>query len=100
MNGIRSLLFKTNDSEANTPSTFWTRLSALGRMLSGLSSSPDLALAVRGQKKKTGEGGGGKERERRKRDLAKYDCVGHTLTAHAPNLTCFCMCTVFSKFKA
>ena len=35
-------------------------------------SSPDLVLAVRGQK----IGGGGRGRERRKRDLAKYDCVG------------------------
>ena len=52
-------------------------------------SSPDLVLAVRGQK----NGGGGRGRERRKRDLAKYDCVGqnlaHASTAHAQNLTCF-----------
>ena len=52
-------------------------------------SSPDLVLAVRGQK----NGGGGRGRERRKRDLAKYDCVGqnlaHASTAHALNLTCF-----------
>ena len=32
-------------------------------------SSPDLVLAVRGQK----IGGGGRGRERRKRDLAKYE---------------------------
>ena len=41
--------------------------------------------------KKQGRGVG--ERERRKRDLAKYDCVGqnlaHASTAHAQNLTCF-----------
>ena len=37
--------------------------------VSRLISSPDLVLAVRGQK----NGGGGRGRERRKRDLAKYE---------------------------
>ena len=54
-----------------------------------LISSADLVLAVLGQKNR----GGGRGRERRKRDLAKYDCVGqnlaHASTAHALNLTCF-----------
>ena len=53
------------------------------------STSRDLVLAVRGQK----NGGGGRGRERRKRDLAKYVCVGqnlaHASTVHALNLTGF-----------
>ena len=82
MNGIRSLLFKTNDSEANTPSTFWTRLSALGRMLSGLSSSPDLALAVRGQKK---NGGGG-----RGEGKGEEETRSRKIRLRGPHVNCAC----------
>ena len=64
-----------------------------------LISSPDLVLAVRGQKK--GRGGVG-EGERRKRDLAKYVCVGQNLvyesTAHALSLTCFHVYSTDSEF--
>ena len=82
--------------------------------------SPDLVLAVRGQK----NGGGGRGRERRKRDLAKYDCVirlrgpesGPRVNCACPKsdmLSCvqyrhrvrytalrFALKTWFSKFKA
>ena len=68
-----------------------------------------------GSRAKTGGGGRGGGRERRKRDLAKYDCVGqnlaHASTAHAPSLvystvielTTRCVLllkTRFTKFKA
>ena len=48
-----------------------------------LISTPDLVLAVRGQKK----GGGRRGRERRKRDLAKYDRVG---PESGPRVNCAC----------
>ena len=44
-------------------------------------SSPDLVLAVRGQKK---GGGGGRGKERK-----KGQNLAHASTAHALNLTCF-----------
>ena len=58
-----------------------------------MESGADLVPQSRFGGSRTKKGGGGRGRERRKRDLAKYDCVGqnldHALTAHARSLTCF-----------
>ena len=76
------------------PSNFRYRLApcSYGKRAGALGVTDPVPRSRFGGSRTKNKGRGEENGERRKRDLAKYDCVGqnlaHASTAHALNLTC------------